>query len=302
MSGLLARDLVVVTGKGGAGKTTVAAALALAAARRGREVLVCELAGQARLAHILGGAPPAGVSWVTIDPQAALEEWLRRQVGAGPVRVLRHSPAFHYFVAAAPGAAELVTIGEIVDLAQAGGRLVILDAPATGHALALLAAPRTYGEIAPLGHIARQSAGLREFLADPVRTGYLAVALPEAMSVEEVLDLEARLPAAAGRGLDAIVVDAVHPDRFSNADARRMEALARRGVSAGLLGLVLAEYRRAHRQAAEVARLRARARAPVLVLPFVFPPAGEAAVCRRLAGSLARLGEPAARALSQTAA
>src|ERR671932_826774 len=185
------RSLLYVTGKGGVGKTTVAAALGLAAARLGRRTIVCEVAEQDRMSRAFarhGVRPEMEVElaqdlWaITIDPQRALEEWLAKQVGGGPaLRLLGHSHAFQYFVAAAPGAKELITIAKVWELAQAQRwdahartyDLVVVDAPASGHGVAMLRTPRTFGEIARVGPIRRQANKVREMLCDPERTGYL---------------------------------------------------------------------------------------------------------------------------------
>src|SRR3954469_24378092 len=163
---LLERTLLYVTGKGGVGKTTVAAALGIAAARTGRRTIVCEVAEQDRMSRAFArhGVRPEqevqlseGLWAITIDPQAALEEWLGKQLGGGTAgRILGHSHAFHYFVAAAPGAKELITIAKVWELAQTqrwnrGNRaydLVVVDAPASGHGIAMLTTPRTFAEIA----------------------------------------------------------------------------------------------------------------------------------------------------------
>src|SRR5919199_5637754 len=147
------RRLIYVTGKGGVGKTTVAAALGLAAASRGRRTIVCEVAEQDRVSRAFarqGVRPEEEVQlaedlWaITIDPQRALEEWLSRRLGGGAAwRLLAHSHAFQYFVAAAPGAKELITIAKGWGLAQLQRwdrrnrtyDLVIVDAPASGHGL-----------------------------------------------------------------------------------------------------------------------------------------------------------------------
>ena len=211
---LLERHLLYVTGKGGVGKTTVSAALGLAAAAQGRRTIVCEVAEQDRVSRAFARegvrreqeVELAENLWaISIDPTAALQEWLRRQLGGPALRLITGSSAFQHFVAAAPGAKELITIAKVWELAQlerwdAHNRtydLVIVDAPASGHGLAMLTAPSTFGEIARVGPIRRQAFKVRDMLADPRRTGYVAVALPEEMPVNETLELG---DAAARRG------------------------------------------------------------------------------------------------------
>src|SRR5918995_2548049 len=121
------RAVLYVTGKGGVGKTTVAAALGLAAARTGRRTIVCEVAEQDRMSRAFarhGVRPEQEIElaedlWaITIDPTQALLEWLGKQAGGAAGRILGHSHAFQYFVAAAPGAKELITIAKVWELAQ----------------------------------------------------------------------------------------------------------------------------------------------------------------------------------------
>ena len=266
-----------VTGKGGAGKTTIAAALGLAAAASGRPTVVCDLAGSNQLARAYGAGDvdearlAARLSAISIDPQLALEDWLRRQPGgAAAVAVLTRSRAFSHFVAAAPGAKELVTIGKVVDLTEERmPGLVIADGPSTGHALGMLAAPHTLGEIAPLGSVAIQARELRDFLGDPAQAGYVGVALPEEMAVSEVLQLERELPGTVGCELDLIVVNGLYPDRFSDEEAERLRRVANRSPA---VRVALKHHRRARAQAAHVRRLREQAQAPVVTLPYLFVP------------------------------
>jgi anion-transporting ArsA/GET3 family ATPase len=295
---VVSRPLVVVTGKGGTGKSTVAGALAAAAAGAGRRVAVCELAGQRRLAGVL----PAGVTHVAIDPQAALREWLRRQPGgAAAAAMLAGSSAFQHLIAAAPGATELVTVGKIADLVWSGQHdTVFVDAPATGHMVALVTAPRTYAGIAHTGRINRDATALRELLADRASTAYLGVALPEEMPVRELLDLHATLTSEIGRGLDAVVVDQCSPRRFSDADARHLRALAadaRDERSRACLDAALTQHRRALAHERSVEQLRSTLDLPLAVLPqLAVDPLGTA--------GLAQLGEllpPAPDALRRAA-
>jgi anion-transporting ArsA/GET3 family ATPase len=240
---VLERQLVFVTGKGGVGKTTVAAALGLAAAASRRQAIVCELGGQAHLARVFARTPPAGgtelrlaprLSSLSIDPDAALMEWIARNVGRPAAALLGRSHAFGYLVAAAPGARELVTLGKAWDLtragaaAGAGGRLVVVDGPSSGHAVGLLQAPATFAELAPVGPVGRQAGEMRDFLADPCRSAIVVVATPEEMPVAEAFELAAAIEDVTGRPPDAVVVDQVLPDRFDEAE------LAPDGARAGL--------------------------------------------------------------------
>ena len=287
---LLDRTLLYVTGKGGVGKTTVAAAIGLAAAARGRRTIVCEVAEQDRVSRAFARegvrreqeVELAENLWaISIDPTAALREWLAKQLGGPALKLITGSSAFQHFVAAAPGTKELITIAKVWELAQlerwdAHNRtydLVVVDAPASGHGLAMLTAPTTFGEIARVGPIRRQAHKVRDMLSDPRRTGYVAVALPEEMPVNETLELAARLRQAVGLGLDAIVVNGVYPARFNGKEADALRAAADDGLPPDALAAVraaLAEHGRARTQRSHLRRLKRDAEAPVHTLPFLF--------------------------------
>ncbi|HYM56480.1 MAG TPA: ArsA family ATPase [Solirubrobacteraceae bacterium] len=306
---LLDKTLLYVTGKGGVGKTTVSATLGLAAAARGRRTIICELAAQERVSRAFARegvqreveVELAENLWaISIDPELALQEWLGKQLGGGPaVRLLSRSSAFQYFVAAAPGAKELITIGKVWELAQlerwnARNRtydLVIVDAPASGHGLAMLTTPRTFSEIARVGPIRRQANRISEMLADHARTGYVAVALAEEMPVNEALELGDRLVEAVGLGLDAVVVNGVYPERYTKAEAVTLRAAADDGLDPEALSALraaLAEHERARAQRVQVRRLKRDAGAPVLTLPFLFEPEVGLPEYERLASELER--------------
>jgi anion-transporting ArsA/GET3 family ATPase len=279
-------ELCFVTGKGGVGKTTVALAVAMAAASGGRRVVLCELAAQARATGLYGHAAAApgqerpledGLWATTIDPVLALEEWAGRQIGSRRlVGLLTHSNAFAAFVNAAPGARELVAITKAWELGRderwvkGRGRydLVVVDGPASGHGVGMLHTPRTFAEIARVGPIATQARKVADLLEDPARSAVVAVALPSELSVSETLELEDRVAGALGRPLDAVVVNGVLPRRFSARDVERLTA--RNGAVAPA---VVAAARRQHGQGSaqqsQLARLRRHAAAPVTTLPLV---------------------------------
>src|SRR3712207_5193752 len=197
---MLHRPLVVVTGKGGVGKSTVAAALGLAAARRGLRTIIAEVARRDDVSRVLGGtgvhedelAP--NLHHISIDPEDAMEEYLVDQLPSRTLAdALVSSRAFAYFAAATPGLRELLSVGKVWELAQEDRRtpgarpydLVVLDAPATGHSVGVLSAPRTFADAARVGRIARQGRTIDALLSDPARTGVVAVARPEEMPINE---------------------------------------------------------------------------------------------------------------------
>jgi anion-transporting ArsA/GET3 family ATPase len=239
---LLERKLIVVSGKGGVGKTTVACALGLLAARRGLRTIVVEVSAQRRLPGLFGSHDgAAGVEtelrkrlWsISIDPDRALLEWLQALGGRVSGRVLASSSTFQYFAAAAPGAKELVSMVKLWELAEGERRrgrerrydLVVLDAPSTGHALGMLHSPLTFGAIARVGPIAAQAERVRELLGDPARSGYLGVAQPTEMAVTETLELQNDLSRRLGRELYAVVVNGVLPLRFDERELDRIASL-----------------------------------------------------------------------------
>ena len=288
MGALLDRRLIFVTGKGGVGKTTVAAALGLAAARAGKRVLVCEVADQERLTATFG-LPAAGfrevevercLSVFSVNPEDATAEWLRFQLRSRTLAgLLGGSRVFQYLATAAPGLAEMVTIGKVWELAQLERKtpsaapydLVIVDAPATGHGLALLRAPRTFADIARVGPINRQAGIVDAFLRDPANTAVIAVALAEEMPVSETIDLERRLQDELSLELEHVFVNALLADRVSGAEAKAIDA-ATSGASPAAraaLDASLAAHRTARAQRSQLARLRRGLDAKATSLPHL---------------------------------
>lgn len=266
------------------GKSTVAAALALQVAANGGRTLVVELAGRSDVARLLGQRGQRsltetelepGLFHVTIEREKALEDYLEHEV-PGPFSAARlaRSRTFSMFVDAAPGMGELLTIGKVWELSQRPRRrrgvqpydLVVLDGPASGQLLALLRAPRTFGAIARVGPVARQTADIGRFLSDHRKAGAIAVTTPEQMAVTEVLALRDGL-ATLDVSLDAVVVNQALSISFSRED----EAALRSAPSDPAIssGLWLSE--RATAQRRHLDRLRHELPGvPRARLPFVF--------------------------------
>jgi anion-transporting ArsA/GET3 family ATPase len=303
MGPLLAHKLLVITGKGGSGKTTIASAIGVLAASRGLRAIVVEVGEQDRLGELYGLAHSRGGVersleqnlWsITIDPDRALLEWLQLLGGRVSGRILATSATFQYFAAAAPGARELVSMIKIWELAQGSRRaaaydLVVLDAPATGHALGMLQSPATFGAIARVGTVARQTQRVRELLADPARTAYVAVAQPAEMAVTETLELGEGLRRALERELATVIVNGVLPRRFSAAELERLAVAAQDGdpVAQAAARAARAVHERARLQRKQLARLRRRG-LELLPVPFQFRAELDLTAIRVIARQLGR--------------
>ena len=285
MTVAITKRLLIVAGKGGVGRSTVTAALAIGATRRGLRTIVAETAGRADVARMLGGraADPLVevelercLHHVTIDRRAALEEYLRYEVpGLFPAATLARSATFQAFVDAAPGMSDLLTIGKVWELVQRPRHkphadeydVVILDAPASGQLVGLLGAPHTFSAIARVGPVARQAATLERTLRDPRAVGVIAVATPEQMAVSEALALQTSLADRLGIELDAVIANRVFPARFTSDEAVALSHAAEDPAVRSARWFAA----RAKAQRAQLARLR-RGVAParLTTLPFRF--------------------------------
>ncbi len=280
---LLERRLHFVVGKGGVGKTTVAAALALALARRGQRTLAVEMDTGGRLPALLGGADIPGLRMLSIDGRAALEEYLGLII---PVKRLLatifSSKVYQYFVAAAPGLKELMTVGKIWYEAtrQEGARpawdAIVVDAPATGHSLQYLRMPQAARETFGVGLVQREATRITELLRDARTTAVHLVTLAEEMPVAETLESRQQLR-ALGLPLGHVIVNRLHRRHFDPRLLERLRATAETAQASerSLLGCIAEraaeESGWSDINAAYIARLKAGiGDAPLVELPFLF--------------------------------
>jgi len=292
---LFERRFLVVAGKGGVGRTTVAATLALAASRAGLRVLLCQTKAKERLSTLFG-VPPLGTEvtrimdrlWaVNMTPQLALREYgamvLRSEFIAKQVLENRAARAL---LQAIPGVDDYAMLGKAWyhTTEEEHGKpkydLVLLDGPATGHVLTLLAIPDAILAAVPEGPLTRPARATHDLLRDRKRSAFVIVTLAEDLPVNEAVEL-AKKAQAMGLPLGPVVVNALYPPRFQQgASARGLELLdkastLREGPTAdpALAALVdgakLAERRRALNDI-ELARLQQALPLPEVQLPYIF--------------------------------
>jgi anion-transporting ArsA/GET3 family ATPase len=244
---LFDRRLLIVAGKGGVGKTTVACLLGLEAARRGKRVLVCEVDGAARAASLLGAksqplgeaveARP-GLFLMAVEGKAALAEYLALIVRVRRfLQTVLNSRVYQYFVAAAPGLKELMTVGKIwyeaerTDDSNGGKRLwdlVIMDAPATGHSLQYLRMPKAALDTFTTGLVHREAQRLVDLLTDPNRTAVNLVTTAEEMPVNETVEMFRQLRHDLKMPTGMLFVNRLHEESFSEAEVDRVSRAAER--------------------------------------------------------------------------
>ncbi|HEY4117232.1 MAG TPA: ArsA-related P-loop ATPase [Byssovorax sp.] len=311
-----ARDLdgkrfLFITGKGGVGKTTLAAALATAMAARGKRVLICMCHTKERLSALLGTPPITDdiahvgerVWAVNIDPERALKEYgaliLHVQALTNLVFDNRYLKTFFR---ATPGLYEWSMLGKAwfhtTEVLDGGGHrfdVVLFDAPATGHGVDMLRVPKVILDVVPPGVLRRDAEAAWEMFRDPKRSGAVVVTLPEEMPATETIELvaaiqELTLPIAK------IVVNGVVLPIFSPAerdelvrDATLLEPSAPARAAGTPKSALVAGARRAVReqvQAESLARLRRGISLPMIELPFLFDDAGQPSGTRKLAAKL----------------
>ena len=306
-----ASRLVIVAGKGGVGKTTVSAAMAAAAARTGRSVLLVELERGSGLSALFGREPltydevdlAPGIRGRTITPDEALLDYLQ---GHGLHRISKRlvgSGALEIVATAAPGIRDILVLGKVKALERGGQYdLVVLDAPAAGHAVTFLLSARGLLDAVSVGPINTQAREVLEMLTDPARCQVVLVTLPEETPVNELVDTAYHLEDRVGVSLGPVVVNAVIPHRPGlEVDpveaAEAAGALLRPGEAEVLAAAAGFRLEREAVQAEQLERMARSLPLPQLHLPFVFGgeigPAGLEALTGALLEGIAAL-EPVA--------
>ena len=302
----LAPRVLIVSGKGGVGKTTVAAAIALVAARQGHTVCLAEVDRKGSLPKLFGapelGYTPTemspGVWGMNIVPEAALAEYLEVQYHMKRItKAFTSSHFVDYITTAAPGLKDILVLGKIWYLEQgrsSGGSsrdfdTIVVDAPAAGHMLTFLSAPMGLSDAIRVGPVRRQSDWLLEMLRDPKRTRVHLVTLPEEMPVSETLETATALRSKVGIDAGAVFANAVYSQLLTAAEKKSLDELAENNdlpslvTEAKAVGLNLddddlaaligyARFLNARRavQTRHLKALKKGVEEPVMELPFLF--------------------------------
>jgi anion-transporting ArsA/GET3 family ATPase len=232
---LLDRKLIFVTGKGGVGKTTIAAALAMLGAQQGKRTLACEFDAKGNLADFFETGPtgfqPREIQprlfAMSMDTEESLKEYLSLQLKIPFVaRLGPLARTFDFVANAAPGVKEILTVGKVAwEVRRQAYDLVVVDAVATGHIVGQLSAPGAINELVQVGLVREQTGWMQEILHDPATTGAVIVTAPEEMPVNETIELAGRLGAETKVDLAAIVVNRVLPELFGRGEEEVFERL-----------------------------------------------------------------------------
>jgi anion-transporting ArsA/GET3 family ATPase len=301
---LASRRFLIVTGKGGVGKTTVAAAYAMALAARGKRVLVAMCNAKERLSTMFGsdliGTDVISIApnvWaVNMTPEVALEEYgLLALKSKALYALLFDNKYVRVFFRAVPGIQEWAMLGkawwhstERRDDGSSTYDVVILDAPATGHGLDMLRVPKVIVDVVPPGLLRRDADRAWSLFRDGKQCGVVLVTLPEEMPTTETIELAGALTKELGMTIARVVVNGVLPPLFTRDERARLEALSVETKDAGTSALVSAHARavRERVQADSLARLAKELPIEPAFFPLLFEDAATPRAIKELAKRL----------------
>lgn len=278
--------VVIVAGKGGVGKTTVTSALATVAARAGSSVLIVEVEGKSGLASSFG-APPLtyeeaelgpGIRARTLTPDQALIDYLHSRGLKRISKRLVNSGALDVVATAVPGMKDILVLGKVKQLEQLDAAdLILIDAPAAGHAITFLLSARGLLDAVRVGPVRKQAAEVVEMLADSARCQVLMVTLPEETPVNELVETAYTIEERAGVRLGPVIVNGCYDDRAVDGsldevrkDADRLEVFVSDREAADLIAAARFRTQRQELQRHQIERLREQLPLPQLRLPFLF--------------------------------
>lgn len=280
--------VVIVAGKGGVGKTTVTAALAVAAARAGLRVLIVEVEGKSGLPALFG-VPSLGYDEIELDerikarfltPDAALVDYLETHGMRRISKRLVSSGALDVVATAIPGMRDILVLGKVKSLEESRtADLILVDAPAAGHAITFLLSARGLLDAVTVGPVRKQASDVVELLSDPSRCQVLLVTIPEETPVSEAIDTAFAIEDRAGVALGPIVVngcyDALPVGVTSSVseiahDADTIDRFVSPREATDLAHAVAFRAERHDIQEEQIARLGERLPLPQIRLPFLF--------------------------------
>jgi anion-transporting ArsA/GET3 family ATPase len=231
MASLLDRRLILIVGKGGVGRSTVAAAVASACARRGRRTLLFEANANDRFGHFFGTSPVGtdikplarDLHAVNTNPAAALEEYGMMILRFRRVyKMVFENRVSRYFLRAIPGLDDYSVVGKAwyhtteIERGRPLWDTVVFDMPASGHSLSMLRLPKVILDTVPEGPLTSSAREVRSLLLDPQRTAILLVTLAEEMPVNEARELTTALDRELGMRVSHVVINQVYPPRIAD--------------------------------------------------------------------------------------
>jgi hypothetical protein len=290
------RRFVLVLGKGGVGRSSICAGIALAASRQGKRVLVCELNARERIPAMFGSRPVGsviteiapGIESVNMRPEDAMREYGLMKLR---IRALYRAAFENRFVKSflnlIPGLPELLMLGKAFfhesEIDPATGRhrwdMVVVDAPATGHGVPFLRIPRVVLSVAPAGPMAEDAKRMQALLTDPTRTSLNIATIPEAMPISEAVQLKGQVDRLLQIPTGFLFENAVHRPLLDAGMEGTYQAIlrARRahaGPSAQFLGSLLDagehRIRRNRIEAAHIAHLAEQIEMPRIRIPYLY--------------------------------